>query len=117
MVEQLTLNQLVIGSSPIRGTKFMAWIYILRGNSGKYYIGSTDNLARRLNQHNNGHTPSTVKLGLPVELIVSKEISSLSEARILEKNLKKWKSCKKVIEWINQSSSTSSSPESCRGWL
>jgi predicted GIY-YIG superfamily endonuclease len=32
----------------------MAWVYILRGSSGRYSIGSTENLTRRLEEHRRG---------------------------------------------------------------
>ena len=37
----------------------MAWVYILRGASGRYYIGSTENLARRLAEHQRGSNHTT----------------------------------------------------------
>ena len=38
----------------------MYYIYILFSlKTNKYYIGSTDDLARRLKHHNGGSTPST----------------------------------------------------------
>ncbi len=43
----------------------MYYIYILFSlKTNKYYIGSTDDLARRLKHHNAGSTPST-KAGAP----------------------------------------------------
>ena len=43
----------------------MYYIYILFSlKTNKYYIGSTDDLARRLKHHNAGSTPST-KSGAP----------------------------------------------------
>ena len=30
----------------------MYFVYILENSSGRFYIGQTDNLARRLSQHN-----------------------------------------------------------------
>jgi len=34
----------------------MAWVYILRGSSGRHYIGSAVDLDVRLAQHRCGHT-------------------------------------------------------------
>src|SRR5438034_2760472 len=46
-----TLSGLVAGSNPAGPTiSFMAWVYVLRGSSGRYYIGSTTDLKRRLEQ-------------------------------------------------------------------
>jgi hypothetical protein len=38
----------------------MAWVYILRGSYGRYYIGSTENLDRRLAEHRRGKVHSPV---------------------------------------------------------
>jgi hypothetical protein len=41
----------------------MAWLYILRGSTGRHYIGSTTNLERRLSEHRSGGTHTTQRLG------------------------------------------------------
>ena len=43
----------------------VAWIYILRGSCGRYYIGSTQNLDRRLAEHRRGNVHSTRRFGQP----------------------------------------------------
>jgi predicted GIY-YIG superfamily endonuclease len=48
----------------------MAWVYILRGSCGRYYIGSTANLDRRLAEHRRGKVHSTRRFGEPLELII-----------------------------------------------
>ncbi|HEY4473887.1 MAG TPA: GIY-YIG nuclease family protein [Candidatus Paceibacterota bacterium] len=68
----------------------MAVVYILRNPAGKLYIGSTDNLNRRLLQHRSGTTPSTKRLGAE-ELVFSQEYPSLLEARRIEMKLKRFK--------------------------
>ena len=57
----------------------------------RYYIGSTDDLQRRLDDHNSGRTPSTRKKG-PWMLRWSKEFATRSEALAEEKRLKARKS-------------------------
>ncbi|MCH8850302.1 MAG: GIY-YIG nuclease family protein, partial [Chloroflexi bacterium] len=38
----------------------MSYVYILESvNTGRYYIGCTDDLERRLHEHNNGKSAST----------------------------------------------------------
>ena len=59
----------------------MAWVYMLRGSSGRYYIGSTTDMQRRLEQHRRGHTHSTRRLGHTLELAATLEVSTLTEAR------------------------------------
>ena len=68
----------------------MAWVYILKTKSGKYYIGSTDNLDNRLRHHFRGFTPSTKALGAESLLLTQKYVS-LKEARGVEKKIKKLK--------------------------
>jgi predicted GIY-YIG superfamily endonuclease len=62
----------------------MAWAYILRGSSGRRYFGSTTDLQRRLQQHQDGYTHSTRRLGT-LELEASLELPTLEEARDLER--------------------------------
>ncbi len=65
----------------------MAWVYILHGSTGRHYIGSTVDLDERLAQHRRGHTHTTKRLG-EIELLASKELPTLGEARKLERFLK-----------------------------
>ena len=68
----------------------MSFVYILKTSSGKYYIGSTTNLSGRISHHKGGYTPSTKKLG-KLSLVFSQEYATLSEARLIERRLKKLK--------------------------
>ncbi|HMJ65986.1 MAG TPA: GIY-YIG nuclease family protein [Candidatus Binatia bacterium] len=52
----------------------MAWVYMLRGSSRRYYIGSTTDLQRRIDQHLNGHTYSTRRRGETLELAAALEV-------------------------------------------
>ena len=65
-----------------------AWVYILRGSNGRHYIGSTTDLERRLSEHRRGHTHTTKRFGDSIELLASKECTSLDEARQIERKLK-----------------------------
>jgi putative endonuclease len=69
----------------------MAWVYILRGSSGRHYIGSTGNLERRIREHQRGSNHTTHRFGENIKLIAAKEISSIVEARKLEIALKRKK--------------------------
>ena len=70
----------------------MAWVYILKTDSGKYYIGSTENLEMREKYHKAGNTPSTKRLGATsIEIVFSQQYDSLHEARSIERRLKKLK--------------------------
>ncbi len=90
----------------------MAWVYILQGSTGRHYIGSTVNLERRLEEHRRGHTHTTRRLG-ELTLVAAKEVSTLSEARQIERMLKAKKNPELAIFYLKQ---LSSSPESFRGW-
>lgn len=77
----------------------MCWLYILKNPvTERYYIGSTNNLERRLKQHRVGSTRTTRILGT-TELVYQEEYNNILEARLREKKLKSYKS-KKYIEWL-----------------
>jgi len=79
----------------------MAFLYILQSRAnGRFYIGSTDNLARRLDEHARGQTPSTRKRG-PWQLVYQEQFSSLQEARRRERQLKSWKSHQALSKLIS----------------
>lgn len=68
----------------------MAWVYILKTKSGKYYVGSTTDITARLEHHFGGHTPSTKSLKAE-EVLLKQEYKTLKEARLIEKKIKKLK--------------------------
>lgn len=77
----------------------MYCLYILKNqDTGRYYIGSTSNLERRLKQHKSGKTRTTKILKTDV-LVYTEIYGNLLDARIREKKLKSYKS-KKYIEWL-----------------
>jgi putative endonuclease len=68
------------------------FVYILRSiRNGRYYIGRTDDLRRRLREHNAGRSRST-KAFQPWELAYSESYDTLSQARKRERYLKAQKS-------------------------
>jgi len=77
----------------------MTFVYILQSLvNHRYYIGSTNNIERRLNEHNNGSSGYT-RLTKPFKLVFKQKYETLKEARSIEFKLKKLKS-KKIIEKI-----------------
>jgi putative endonuclease len=65
--------------------------YILKSQvSGSYYVGSCEDIATRLKQHNKGFVTST-KRYVPWDLIYTEGYLTLKEARTREKQLKSWK--------------------------
>ena len=64
------------------------YVYLLRSNKTNWiYIGCTNNLFKRLGEHNKGKVYST-KHRLPVELIYYEAYTSKESAYKREKNLK-----------------------------
>jgi putative endonuclease len=61
--------------------RYMYYVYLLEGISlKKIYIGSTNDLRRRLNEHKNGLI-GTTKILLPVRLLYYEAFVSLDRAR------------------------------------
>jgi predicted GIY-YIG superfamily endonuclease len=77
----------------------MACVYILRGSLGRFYIGSTVDLTKRLAQHERGHTATTKRLG-KLTLIAHREYSTLAEARFVERILKAKKNPRLAIHHL-----------------
>jgi len=80
----------------------MPWIYILRGSSGRHYIGSTTDLERRAGQHRSGHTHSTKRMGGHLEIVATLEIATLTEARALEREMKRKKNPRLALFLLQQ---------------
>ncbi len=77
-------------------------IYILESiGSGKFYIGSTNCVERRLEEHNLGKVTATHRL-IPLRLRVFISCQSLSEARKAEYRLKRYKN-RPIIEKVIKS--------------
>jgi putative endonuclease len=69
----------------------MPYVYILQSQKdGRYYIGSTVDLNKRLKQHMGGFTPSTKRFG-EIKLVFSQKYQTLKQARYIEFKLKKFK--------------------------
>jgi putative endonuclease len=68
-------------------------VYIIQSQStGRYYCGYSNNVERRINQHNDPgyHGSRTTKVFKgPWELIWTQECSNRSEAVVLERKIKK----------------------------
>jgi putative endonuclease len=77
------------------------FVYVLQSiKTGKYYIGYTRNLEKRLKQHNGGRTKSLIK-HIPLEIIRVEEYKFYEEARKREKEIKKYKSGEAFKKIIN----------------
>ena len=66
----------------------MIYVYAIKSKKdGRIYVGMTDNIERRLKEHNSGKTKST-KGFIPWELIYEVEMENRENARVREKYLK-----------------------------
>jgi len=65
-------------------------VYVLQNPKGRFYIGLTDDVGRRISQHNSGESRWT-KLKGPWLLAWQSEKLSLGDARKLENLLKRQK--------------------------
>ena len=71
------------------------YMYILECANGCYYTGSTNDLERRLEQHQNGEGANFTKKHLPVELVYFEEFQRIDEAFYREKQVQGWSRKKK----------------------
>ncbi len=82
-------------------------VYIIYSQKlDRYYVGSTNDLDRRLHDHNRGKTPYS-KNGLPWVLRYSEHFETRQEAVRREKEIKKKKSRKFIEALIGLSSAGS----------
>ncbi len=71
------------------------WVYILRCADGTYYTGHTDDLERRVGQHQTGEVPGYTHDRRPVELMWSQDFGTRIEALAAETQVKDWSRKKK----------------------
>ena len=70
-------------------------MYILVCSNGNYYTGSTDDLQRRLAQHNRGEGANYTRKFRPVKLVYVERFSRIDEAYNREKQVQGWRRKKK----------------------
>ena len=74
----------------------MHYVYILKSKkNGKFYKGLTDDLKRRIKEHNSGNSTFTRNNG-PWELVYYEAFKSEKDARIEEKFLKSGKGYERI---------------------
>ncbi len=71
------------------------YVYILQCFDKTYYVGHTDNLERRMVEHQEGKGALHTKKKLPVKLVYVERCASRSEALVTEHKIKKWSCAKK----------------------
>jgi len=70
-------------------------MYILECSDGSYYVGSTKNLERRMEQHQSGKGSRYTSGRLPVELVYGEEFERVSDAYYREKQVQNWSRAKR----------------------
>lgn len=75
------------------------YLYILRTSANTLYIGQTNNLERRLKEHQNKKTKSAkyIRYFTSSELVYTEEFATRTEAMKREVELKKWTKKKKEV--------------------
>ncbi len=74
------------------------FVYILECSDKSLYVGCTNNLEKRLEQHNNSKWGAHyTKIHRPVILKYSESFSTLKEARRRESQIKSWHRDKKLL--------------------
>jgi len=72
------------------------WVYILRCADNSYYTGHTDNLEKRIGEHETGAIPSCYTFSRrPLELVFSQNCATREEALAAERQIKGWSRKKK----------------------
>ena len=71
------------------------YTYILKCKDGTYYTGWTNNLEKRLKDHNEGRGAKYTKARLPVSLIYYEEFQAKEEAMRREYAIKRMTRCEK----------------------
>ena len=72
------------------------WIYMLRCSGGSYYVGHTDDLERRLDQHRIGFFRSCYTYSRrPLVVVFAQAMTTRIEALEAERRIKGWSRAKK----------------------
>lgn len=69
--------------------------YMLRCSDGSYYTGSTDELEKRIAEHQYGEGCEWTQCRLPVEFVWRQEFPTREEAKAAEHRIKRWSRAKK----------------------
>ena len=73
------------------------YVYILKCADQKLYTGITNDLERRIEEHQSGKNKNSYTYSRrPIELIFSQEFNDVNQAIYFEKKIKKWSAKKKI---------------------
>lgn len=99
------------------------YIYILQCNDGSFYVGSTKDLTKRIEEHKNGESAEYTKAHAPIKLVYYETFDRIDLAFAREQQLKKWSKAKKIalikkdIELLKELSKNKSNRETKVGEL
>ena len=72
------------------------YVYIVKCIDNSLYTGVTNDIARRISEHNDGQIKSSYTYSRrPVELVFNQEFRDPDQAILFEKKIKKWSRLKK----------------------
>ncbi|HEV7660532.1 MAG TPA: GIY-YIG nuclease family protein [Allosphingosinicella sp.] len=71
------------------------WVHILRCRDGSYYTGHTDDLEKRMAEHEQGLGADWTRRRRPVELVWCGDAPTRSEALAFERRVKTWSRARK----------------------
>lgn len=71
------------------------YLYILKCRDGSYYVGHTDDLDKRMDEHAEGSCGGYTARRRPVELVFVDEFATREETIERERQLKGWSRAKK----------------------
>ena len=70
-------------------------VYILKCNDDSYYVGHTDDIEKRVSEHEQGKGSGYRKIRLPVRVVYVQEFMTRDEAINAEQQIKGWSRKKK----------------------
>jgi putative endonuclease len=83
----------------------VCYVYILRSETtGRFYVGCTEDLVRRLEEHSRGQTASTLGRG-PWTLVYQEQHDSFQLGLQRERQIKSWQSSKAISRLIAERAS------------
>ncbi|MDG1040664.1 MAG: GIY-YIG nuclease family protein [Polaribacter sp.] len=74
----------------------VGYVYILECSDGSFYTGSTIDLDKRIQQHQNGLGANHTKKRLPIKLVYFEKFTRVQEAFKREKQIQGWSRNKKI---------------------
>ena len=71
------------------------YLYILKCVDGSYYIGHTNDIQKRIAEHNDGKASAYTATRLPVTIVYTDTFQTRRDAFLVERKIKKWRREKK----------------------